>query len=154
MAKIVVLGIGNLLMRDDGVGVHVINALRKCNLPNDVEVVDGGILGIDLLSVVEDADMLIVIDAVDVGASPGEIVELSDDLLAPSQCPMSLHDFRIGDVLRIAEMRGKRPRCIVLIGIQVADVSCGDALSPQLAVHLDNYVQTVFEKLNAYRTGA
>lgn len=139
-------------MRDDGIGVHVINALSKYALPQGVELIDGGTGCINLVPYIEDADALIVVDAVDVGRSPGEIVELSEDALAPLECPISLHDLRIGDAIRMAQLRATHPHRVVLMGIQIAEIAYGESLSPELATRLDEYAHAVLDKINAIRS--
>jgi hydrogenase maturation protease len=80
MARTLVLGLGNILMRDEGVGVRVVERLLEdCEFPPEVEVLDGGTLGLGLLPWVEEADRLLVIDAVDMGLEPGSTARLEGD---------------------------------------------------------------------------
>ena len=94
--KIVILGIGNILLTDEGIGVHVANELAKMDLPSGLSVVEGGTDGFRLLNVITEADRLIVVDAVKGGAKPGSIYRF-DISLRTDQCaayitrPLSRH---------------------------------------------------------------
>src|SRR4030042_7180736 len=78
---ILILGIGNLLLKDEGVGVHVVERLREIPLPENVEVLDGGTAGLDLVDFIGGRKKLIVIDAVNAGEKPGTIYRLTEENL-------------------------------------------------------------------------
>ena len=91
---ILILGLGNILLRDEGVGVRVIETMRELDLPPEVELYDGGTVGADLLDVLADREKVIVIDAISGELPPGTVVRLTAAELAPAAEPsVSLHDF-------------------------------------------------------------
>jgi len=122
----VVLGLGNVLLGDDGAGVHVIERLGACrSLPPDVHLVDGGTLNFSLLEQVESASILVVVDASDLGQPPGTVRVFADDamddfLAAPTQ--RSVHDVNLGDLLRMCALRDALPLHRYLVGIQPENI--------------------------------
>lgn len=130
-ASRLVLGIGHMLRHDDGVGVHAAEILRARSLPEDVEVIDAGLAGWELSSVIERRDLVIVIDAIDAGAEPGALFRLAPDDLRPAVVSgMSLHDFHLLDALEETRLLGTAPREVVIYGIQPQDLSSGIGLTP------------------------
>jgi hydrogenase maturation protease len=133
-APLLVLGLGNILLRDEGIGVHVIEALRAAALPADVELCDGGTAGFALLDVLADRRKVIVVDAVDSGAAPGTIVRLTvADLVGRSGVRVSLHEVGFAETLQAAQHLGVAPRELVILGVQPRVVALGLELSPELA---------------------
>lgn len=136
-AATVLLGIGNVLWADEGFGPRVAACLlEEGGLPPDVEVVDGGTQGLYLLPLVQDADRLIVFDAVDFGRPSGEVLVLRDGEIPAffGQRPLSLHQTGFTDVLAAAELTGCLPRAVTLIGVQYENIETwGGGLSPAVA---------------------
>ncbi len=149
--RVVVLGIGNVLMSDEGVGVHAVEALeRRFILPKDVEVVDGGTTGMELLPDLEDAEQLIVIDAVRVGKPPASVVRLTgDDVPAFFKTKLSPHQIGLCDVLAALRFSGKEPGRVVLIRVQPVALELNMSLSPQVAARLDEVVDLVAAELSS-----
>lgn len=118
--KTLVLGVGNPLMRDDGVGPRVIEMLRSgFTFPQDVDVVDAGTMSFMILDLLREVDQLIIIDAVrDTGEAPGTVFRMTPEEIAPNQVPHSLHDMRLVDVLQAAELMGSMPNTIAF-GVQI-----------------------------------
>jgi hydrogenase maturation protease len=142
--SIIVLGIGNLLRRDDGIGVRVIEALReRYALPPSVALVDGGTAGFGLLSLIEGADNLIVVDAVQAGDKPGSVfVFAPDEVPAPETPQLSLHEIGLLEVLTVLEAAsGKRPKTVI-IGVEPQDISPWE---PQLTSTVQATVLKVME---------
>lgn len=143
----VVLGLGNVLYKDEGLGVHALNALRdallldpESGLP-EVELLDGGTLGLNLLPLVESASHLLVLDAVDASAQPGTVVELGKDtLLRFGGMRLSQHQFSFHQVIGLAYIRECLPENLYLIGVQPAELSPGLNLSPQVSAALPEVV--------------
>jgi hydrogenase maturation protease len=135
--RLVILGIGNLLKGDDGVGVRVIEALAaRDDLPAGVELLDGGTGGPTLLVHFEGARALILIDAVDLSAPPGTIRVFGLDDIEPTDdrpAPFSLHDVDILAMFDLARRLGRLPHVIRIIGIQPERFDLGDRLSPAVA---------------------
>jgi hydrogenase maturation protease len=115
----VIIGVGNLLMGDEGLGVHVVEELNKRELPPGVEVIDGGTGGIVLLNLMEGADKVIIVDAVLGGKEPGEIYVLGVDRLVKGVVKFfSLHEMDLLSTLRIGKELGKLPPELVLVGVE------------------------------------
>jgi hydrogenase maturation protease len=149
--RVVVLGIGNLLMSDEGVGVHAVRALEEQYvLLNSVKVVDGGTAGMELLPELEGADHLIVVDAIRAGQPPGGVVRLADeDLPALFKTKLSPHQIGLSDLLAALMFSGGAPGRIVLIGVQPASLDLSLDLSPCVAARLDEVVGLVVAELAA-----
>lgn len=147
--RCVVIGLGNPLMGDDGLGLAVLDELRTgYALPAEVELVDGGTWGMNLLPVVEDADELILIDAIDVGAAPGTMVRLEHARLPRYLATkISPHQVDLRDVLGLAELRGTLPADTVALGLQPASVELRNALSDLLRCRVDQLAAAVAEEL-------
>lgn len=127
-----VLGIGNPLMGDDGVGITLLEGLMSLDLEQDVEFVDGGTIGLSLLPLVLDAGSLLVLDAVS-DPVPGTVVHLSGDQL-PRLLHMKLSPHQVGllDVLAICRLLGSEPSRIAVVGIAPAFVDMRLGLSPEV----------------------
>ena len=121
--KTLVLGVGNPLMRDDGVGPRVIELLRSgFTFPQHVDVVDAGTMSFMILDLLRGVDELIIIDAVrDTGERPGTVFRMTPEEIAPNQVPHSLHDMRLVDVLQAAELMGSMPNTIAF-GVQIETI--------------------------------
>lgn len=154
--QILVLGVGNTLMGDEGVGVRVVEALRASfpDLPTDVSLVDGGTLGLDLLPLVDDAGALLMIDAVQMNASAGSIIVLrGDELRAQLGGKMSAHQVGVGDLLAVARLRGTLPALTSLIGIQPESLEIGLDLSGPVAGALPEAVRLARAEISAFAAG-
>lgn len=138
----VVLGIGNILNRDEGLGVRALDLLTQQVGPvADVEYVDGGVMGLSLLPLVEECQHLLVLDAIDAGVEPGEFIEMSGpELRLFSGVKMSEHQITFQEVLGLAAIRDKLPPHLHLLGAQPTDVSIGLDISPGVAKTLPRIV--------------
>ena len=127
----VVLGLGNLLNRDEGLGVQALSLLEA--QPGDkrgFELLDGGVLGLNLLMIVEECSHLIILDAVNVGKPAGTVVELEKEQIPLyAGIKLSQHQITFQEVLGLANIRGNLPEHLHLIGIQPEDISVGLELS-------------------------
>ena len=129
-----VLGLGNILLRDEGVGVRVVQAMEHLTLPPDVELFDGATAGFDLLDVLADRRQVIVIDAISGSSEPGTVLRLSPEDLVPQHAPgVSLHEVGLLEALTMARQLGVAPQEVVILGIKPHDVGCGLDLSPETA---------------------
>lgn len=129
--KIAIIGLGNILMQDEGVGVHAVRALEDSyDLPPELEVVDGGTSGLDLLPFIEDRDRVLFVDAVNFHREPGYIGVLKNQEV-PAAFPLkgSLHHLGLVDVLAAAQLMEIAPREVCLIGIQPHTIALGLELS-------------------------
>jgi hydrogenase maturation protease len=145
--EILILGIGNLLLKDEGVGVRVVKRLRDINLPCYTEVLDGGTLGLDLLFYIEGRKKVIVIDAVKAGGTPGTIYRFADsDIVAEAKISLSAHDIDFMDVLKTAHFLGHKPE-IIFIGIEPKDISEGLELSPEIEKKIPKVIDVVMREI-------
>lgn len=148
---ILVLGIGNLLMGDEGVGVHAVRALVGAGLPPDVTVVDGGTGGFHLLAWLEAFDRIVMIDAA-LDERPAGTVSVSEPRY-PADFPRTLtaHDIGLRDLVEAAALVGARP-CIRLVTVSVDHLQPMDTeLSPAVAAALPEVVATVRSQIEALR---
>jgi hydrogenase maturation protease len=153
--RTVVLGLGNLLMADDGVGLIALARLEEeWFVPRDVELVDGGTWGMNLLPVIEKADRVIFLDAIDLGDPPGTLIRLEGDEI-PRFLGMKLspHQIDLREVLALAELRGTLPGELVALGIQPARVELSTTLSPVVEARLDQVVHMAAETLMRWGFG-
>lgn len=119
-SRIVVLGVGNILLSDEGIGVKVIEALeRQYTFPDNVSLVDGGTQGLALMATIQEADHLIVVDAVVGGGKPGTIYRLEkDDLPKGLRIKQSAHDSDLIEALNLCALIDQSPQSVVVIGIE------------------------------------
>ena len=143
-----VLGVGNLLLSDEGVGVHVVKKLMGMGLPPGVEVVDGGVRGLGLMGTVAGADCLIVIDAVRGGGPPGSIYrfDVEDLTKSPHLYKMSVHEVGILDVLDVSRLVGQTPNTTV-IGIEPKSMEMGMELSPEIQAKVPRVIELILDEL-------
>ena len=134
-----VLGVGNLLWADEGVGPRLIELLRLRGRTGDAELVDGGTQGLYLLPLLTGAERVVLLDAVDLGRPPGEVVVLEGEGISAlgQGRPLSLHQTSLHDLLAAAVLIGQSPAQLRLVGIQVADTSSwGSGLTPMVEAAL------------------
>jgi len=150
----VVLGIGNLLRGDDGVGVHAAHELLARDDLGDLTVLDGGVAPLDALASVGPVQRLIIIDAANLGETPGTIRALSPDDLAPHDGDsVSLHDLDLLWALNVMRATGEEPPETVVIGVQPASMGWSTELSPAVAARLDDITEAVLAQIPARSTG-
>lgn len=147
--NVLVLGVGNILLQDEGVGVHAIRALQEgYRLPEGVEVVDGGTSGMDLLEIIAGRDHLIVVDAVKTGQPPGTLVRLgSDQVRAFFRTKISPHQLGLSDVLASATLSGEHPKEVSLVGMVPHSMDTGLELSPMALSRLRTLVDMTVAEL-------
>lgn len=148
----VVLGLGNILNRDEGLGIQAIQLLesRLGNTP-DLEVLDGGVLGLNLLMIVEECSHLLILDAVNAGKPAGTMIELDRDAIPLfSGIHLSEHQITFQEVLGLAQIREKLPSHLYVIGIQPQDLSIGLGISPVVAQALPQVVDRAATKLASW----
>ncbi len=149
LRQTVVIGLGNPLMGDDGLGLAALSRLREIwSVPADVLLVDGGTWGMNLLPIIEDAARVVLIDAIDAGAAPGaEVVIERTRLPRTFTTKLSPHQVDLREVLALAELRGTLPEQAVAIGLQPARIELSFALSDVLGSRLDDLVSSVVRLL-------
>ena len=142
--KTAILGVGNILMKDDGVGVHVARALRDVRLPNDVVLIDAG-TDPDVAYDVDHADRIIVIDAVHGDGPPGTIYRLpgmSGNASASGE--RMCHDIGLLQTLRIAR---SFEREILVIGVEPKEIECGLDLSSEVAARVPRVIELIRQEI-------
>ena len=147
-----VLGIGNLIMTDDGVGVKVIHLLQeRYSLPGTVAVLDGGTLGLDLLPRLEGVKRLLVVDAVETGGPPGTLIRLTgDEINIAFRTKLSPHQMGLQDLLLVAELQGFAPEEMVLLGVQPGEIEMGTELTAAVEAQVEPLVVLVQKELDAW----
>jgi hydrogenase maturation protease len=148
--SVLVLGIGNLVMSDDAIGVMVVQRLQeRYRFPDNVEVLDGGTLGLDLLPKLENITNLIMIDAVETGKEAGTCVRLSgQELPIALETKISPHQMGLKDLLAVSELMGHTPREMVLIGVQPDSIEMEIGLTPKIQAQLETLIANVLIELN------
>ena len=147
--NVLVLGAGNILLSDEGIGVRVIEALEaRYDVPDSVEILDGGTCGMDLLDVIAGRDHLIIVDAVNTGSPPGTLVRLRDaDIPAAFRTKSSPHQLGLQDVLAMLRLLETAPRHVMVVGVQPDNLDLGLELSPAAARRLDEMADMVLAEL-------
>lgn len=148
--KTLIFGAGNLLLTDEGFGVHFIQYLQKqYRFPEDVELYDGGTLGIMVTHMLEDADHVYLVDVIDAKGEPGDIYryEKEDFMLGKLPIKMSPHQIGIQEVLTLSDLRGRCPEKVSLFGVIPQSYDAGVELSPLLAEMLPGLAELVVEEL-------
>lgn len=145
--NVLVLGLGNILLSDEGAGVQAVKELqRRYDCSDAVEFIDGGTVGLDLLPYFEGRSHILIVDAVKTGNSPGTVIRI-DDPPAYFRSKTSPHQIGLADVLGIAAITGDLPRNITLFGIEPKQLSTGLDLSLEVARNLGRLVDMVAAEL-------
>ncbi len=143
--RVAILGLGNLLLTDEGAGVHAVHALRQANLPGDVILVDVGTAVLDAIPTLESAERVIVIDTVCAGKTPGTIYRLLLDELSPNPVIGSMHGFDLTRVLALCN-RNDSPE-IVVIGVEPECFEWSMDLSPAVTAAMPMLLEAVQREL-------
>ncbi len=151
-ASVLVLGLGNLLLRDEGVGVHAVQRLADgWRFPSGVDVVDGGTAGFDLLDILAGRERLIVIDAVAGGRDPGSLVRLEGDTLPVRfRQRTSPHQLGLPELLATLSLTDETPSHMVLFGVEPLTIEPGTDLSPVVADRLEELCEGVVVELRRH----
>lgn len=156
-APVIVLGVGNILLRDEGVGVRVAEALARMEPADGIEVLDGGTASMALLDSLRDRDKVIIIDAVKGGGRPGTLYRFTpDDISVHREVITSLHQLGVLDALTHVECLGRAPKSVVFYGIEPGDMGWGLNLTPEVEAALPRVLELVLGELGlpaAHSTG-
>ncbi|MFN7552798.1 MAG: HyaD/HybD family hydrogenase maturation endopeptidase [Pseudomonadota bacterium] len=152
--RVLVLGVGNLLWADEGFGVRCVEHFaRRWTAPFNVELMDGGTQGLYLVQYIADADRVLVFDAVDFGAPAGSLVMVRDEDVPSfiARGKMSLHQAGVADVLACAELLGRKPVALTVVGAQPLDLEdYGGSLTPPLRALVPEAVERAAAELRAW----
>lgn len=146
--RITVLGIGNLLLQDEGVGIHLVQRLAEKVGSPSINIVDGGTTP-DILSLVDSSvDKLIIVDAAVAGDKPGTIYRFDiADLDCGTSAPVSLHELGIVDSLKLMSLLGNRPKSVAIFGIEPGTIDYGLELSPEVAEKMPRLIELVLDEI-------
>ena len=147
--SILVLGVGNILLTDEGIGVRTVEALlAEYQFSSDVEIVDGGTAGMELLDIIANKEHVILIDAVNTGADVGTIVTLVDEEVpALFRSRISPHQLGISDLLGVMSLTGETPKHFTLFGVVPFSMATGVDLTPEMEPLKNILVSNVVNKL-------
>jgi hydrogenase maturation protease len=145
--RTVIIGVGNLLLGDEGLGVHVVEELNEMNLPPNVEVFDGGTGGVSILNLMEGADKVIIVDAVLGVGEPGQIYVVGIDKLLKGVVKFfSLHELDLLSALKIGKEMGKLPPELVLVGVEPKNYEKYSMdLSPEVKAAVPKVIEVIME---------
>ncbi len=146
--KIMVMGVGNVLLSDEGLGVRFLDELAKIPLPEDVELLEGGTAGLELVHLIQEVDFLIVVDALDAKAEPGSLFRFrpGDIQVLPEQFAVSFHQIGIIEVLTMANILGHAPQTLIF-GIQPKSLAWGMDISPEIQALLPRLTELVLQEI-------
>jgi len=148
MDKVLILGFGNILLQDEGLGVRALELLRRhYQLPSEVELCDGGCLGLKLLPHLEGVTHLLLVDAAEMGKEPGTIARLEGDAVGRWSWKLSAHEVALADLLSAAALLAYRFDKIVLYTMQPASTAPGLELSPPVQAALPRLVRMMVGEL-------
>ncbi len=147
-----VLGIGNLLIGDEGVGCKTADELnRRYQMPPEVECIDGGTAGFELLSLIDNKDHLILVDALRNDMAPGTVVKIEgEDVPKSFLTSITPHQLGISDVLAAAALTDTLPKKMVLFGVEPKQLDVGIGLSPEVETGMEKIIDVVVEQLRNY----
>ncbi|WP_088226262.1 HyaD/HybD family hydrogenase maturation endopeptidase [Desulfosporosinus sp. FKB] len=131
--KIMVMGVGNILLSDEGLGVRFLDELAQNSLPQNVELLEGGTAGLELVHLIQEIDFLIIIDAINAQSEPGALFRFQpgDIQVFPEQYEVSFHQIGIIEVLTMANILGHAPQTLIF-GVQPKKLDWGMELSPEI----------------------
>ncbi len=150
--EITVLGIGNTILTDEGFGVRVVEFLREnYTFPENVQLVDGGTLGVELTHFVIGTQKLLIIDSIDGGVEPGTTFHLRDgEILSHFTQKISAHEIGIQDILTMLEISGKKIPRVELIGVQPYSLEAGIELTPPMQKLIPIFADKAMEILKSW----
>ena len=150
--SILVLGLGNTIMTDDGFGVQVVTTLAsRYHFHGPLKLLDGGTLGLDLLPHLENVESLLIVDALDMRDESGKIFRLEgDEVPRAFASKLSVHQMGLQDLLAVAELLGHVPRKLVVWGVQPESIEMGTELTATVAAAVEPVVSSVLGELQEW----
>ena len=147
MRKVLILGIGHLLKRDDGLGVHIIKYIEESGavLPDGIELLDGGTAGFDLLGLIENYEKIVIVDALRADDEPGSIYRFTPEHAVETRSHFSLHEVGIMEVIRLLRIMERNPE-IEFVGIVPENISDYDTtISPAVRKAIPRAVEVILD---------
>ena len=149
--QIRVLALGNLMRTDDAAGMLALRRLAQdCRLPADIDLIEGGTLGLDLLHAVYGVSHLLVLDAVDTGGVPGELKRIEGPELAQLPTSKSVHLLGLSDLINALRLMGAPEMEVVLLGVQPGSTDWGTALTPAVEASQADLVEVALAQLEQW----
>jgi hydrogenase maturation protease len=149
--QVLILGLGNPLLGDEGIGVRVVEELKRLELPDGVAVVEGGTAGLGLIGLMEGYQRVIIVDAADMGHPPSRVVRFtpSEAQFKMAEAPLSLHQIGLGEVLALAKALEVAPAELVIIGVQPSRTEGGVGLSSEVEEAIPQIIRIILDELDA-----
>ncbi|WP_110954401.1 HyaD/HybD family hydrogenase maturation endopeptidase [Anaerosinus massiliensis] len=153
MEKITVLGIGNIILQDEGFGVHVVEQLQQAyDFPEHVQVLDGGTLGMELMNFIIGTDKLIIVDAINGDSAPGTFFRFAnEEVKAYFQEKVSMHELGIQDVLAALEVTEQPVGEVIVMGAEPFVVEAGVGLTKEMSGLVEQAKALVLKELKAWQ---
>ena len=145
--KLGIIGLGNLLKGDDGIGVKIIEELHHRKLPQNLSIYDLGTGGMKVLHVLKDLDKVLIVDAVRFGGEPGDHVFFEPNEIKSLKTPKGTHDSNLFEVIELSKQLEEIPRKIVIMGIQPNDTGFNKNLSCEVSKNFDYLIECLIEKI-------
>lgn len=142
-----IIGLGNPLKGDDGIGVRLVREIEKRNIPSDIKVFDAGTRGMKILHLLNDLEEAIIIDAVHFGGDPGDSVFFTPADVKSLTKSQSTHDTDFLEVLELSKTLDEGPEKIVIMGVEPKDTSFGGGISSELEDKLPELIDDLFKKV-------
>ena len=147
--KVVIIGVGNLLMKDEGIGIHTVQHLQEMELPGDIDIIDGG-TSPDIVACTRAGNKLIIIDAAKAGGEPGTIYRFKPEgLVEDAGAVLSVHEMGVPQNLKLMALSGNEPSEVVFIGIEPKEIDWGTELSAELEMKIPDIIRVVLKELDA-----
>ena len=148
LPKIMVMGVGNVLLTDEGLGVRFLEELEKSNLPENVELIEGGTTGLDLVHLIQDVDFLIIVDAINAHSEPGAIFRFcpEENKIFPDEFQISFHQVGIVEVLSLAGIIGHAPKTLIY-GVQPKSMEWSLELTPEIKAVFPKLLDFVLDEI-------
>lgn len=145
--KLGIIGLGNPLKGDDGIGVKIIEELRNRKLPKHLTIFDLGTGGMKVLHVLKELDKVLIVDAVRFGGEPGDHVFFEPHEIKSLKTPKGTHDSNLFEVIELSKQLEEIPRKIVIMGIQPQDTGFKENLSGEVSKNFDYLIECLIEKI-------
>ena len=150
--RVLVLGLGNLILQDEGLGIKILQWLRWTYAwPTNVTLMDGGVMGLEILPYIEEAEAVLIIDAVRSGKPPGSLVRLdNDEIPAVIALKFSVHQVGFQETMAMAHLRGTVPKHLVLWGIEPGNIALGMTLTPPVLSKTRELTRAILDELASW----
>jgi len=146
--RIAIVGVGNLLLKDEGIGIHIVRALQQRDIPPDIKIIDGG-TSPDLPYYLNSTDKLVIIDAVKGGSKPGTVYRFHPhDIDIESGETVSAHELGLEKSLEMMKLMENQPRETTIIGVEPKEIGWGTELSAELQHKVPEIVNIILKEIN------